>query len=171
MKFYMPNMRYLDYLREFDKKIMKVNPDYQNNKFVLGAVFEINGISYYVPVSSFKPEKHSNVDGALKPKYKKTCLGIEDKTDKILSLLRFDYMFPIPNSEIIELDISSLSGSYKNLVQKEYIYCKKNLEHIQEKAHSVYIKAKNPTHYLNSQCCDFGLLEVEYVNWIKQKKS
>lgn len=62
MKFYIPNRIYLDYLREVESKVMSINKNYNNKKFVLGTVLEIDEISYYVPVSSIK-EKHLNKMG------------------------------------------------------------------------------------------------------------
>lgn len=80
-------------------------------------------------------------------------------------------MFPIPLEELEELKIEKLEEPYKDLVNKEYFFCKKNRREIEEKAMTVYIKAKKPTHYLNGICCNFSLLEVQYNKWIKNKKA
>lgn len=178
MRFFHPNEKYLDYLREFEPKIMSTK-GYSHPKFVFGIVFEALGYPYYVPVSSVKELKHLESNGKLKPKYKKTCLAIYgsyktkegEKREKVLALLRFDYMFPIPQEETLEVKIDEIDEiSYKNLIQKEYLFCKTNGDLISKKALSIYEKAKHPTHYLNGICCDFSLLEVEYSNWIKNKK-
>ncbi|MGL5797196.1 MAG: type III toxin-antitoxin system ToxN/AbiQ family toxin, partial [Cetobacterium sp.] len=55
MKFYIPKDEYLDYLREFEPRIMQSkNSNYSNKKMVFGTVFEIDGFNYYVPLSSKK---------------------------------------------------------------------------------------------------------------------
>ncbi len=174
MDFFYPNKDYLDFLRNFESKIMQTN-GYKFPKFVFGTVFEIQGHSYYIPVSSIKKEIHLNNDGSLKSNYKRTCLPImisdKETTEKIASLLRFDFMFPIPTSELKRVEIDGIENSdYRNLVQKEYFFCKNNRNKIKEKAFTLYEKAKDPTHYLNSLCCDFALIEVECNNWIKNKK-
>lgn len=178
MKFYHPNKEYLDYLRKkADYRIMNTE-GYHHPKFVFGILFEIFGYQYYVPVSSVK-ENYLEKDGTLKAKYKKFCIpiiGTDKKKDgvtenKILGFLRFNYMFPIPKEEITELNFDEIKDlNYKNLLQKEYLFCKTNFELIQKKAESVYEIGKNPKHFLNSVCCNFPLIETEYINWIKKKE-
>jgi protein AbiQ len=177
MKFYYPNKEYLDYLRKkADNRIMNVE-GYCHSKFIFGILFEIFDYQYYVPVSSVK-ETYLEKDGTLKSKYKKFCIPIigtnkrEDGTSegKILALLRFNYMFPVPKEEVNELNFDEVKDlNYKNLLQKEYLFCKTNFEQIQKKAKSVYKIGKNPKHFLSSACCNFSLIETEYMNWLKNR--
>lgn len=172
MQFYIPKEGYLDYLRGFESKIMQSkNQNYSNEKMVFGAVLEIDGFNYYIPLSSKKNHQISDCSTNLKGIFKKISFPIRGKSDEILALLRCDYMFPIPNSELILVDIDSLESKYRDLVEEEYFYCKTHFEAINQKATDVYTKAKKPTHFLNQQCCNFLLLEIKHNEWIKKDRT
>ncbi|WP_304841984.1 type III toxin-antitoxin system ToxN/AbiQ family toxin [Dubosiella newyorkensis] len=79
--FYDVNIDYIDYLKQFDPKVPNIIYD-SHQKFLCGVVFKINGLKYYVPVSSFNREMQSN--------YVIQVGGIP------VGSLRFSFMFPVP---------------------------------------------------------------------------
>lgn len=172
MKFYLVNEEYLDFLRKSEKKIMNGSSKYEGDKFVLGVVLKINSINYYAPISSIKTYQLKD-DITLTKECRKTCFPIiadDHKTDKILSTIRLDFMFPVPVAELKELNINNLENKIKSLVQKEYQYVTSYEDEIYQKAEDVYSKAIVPTHFLHNKCCNFKLLETKYQEWIVLKK-
>lgn len=168
MKFYLVNENYLDFLRISENKVMNGSSKYKGDKFVLGVVLNINSISYYAPISSIKPYQLKD-KLTLTKECRKTCfpiIGDDHKIDKILSTIRLDFMFPVPNTELNELDINNLEDKIKYLIQKEYQYITSCEDEICKKANDVYNKAIIATHFLHNKCCDFKLLEVKYQEWI-----
>ena len=66
MDFYRINEEYNQYLQRYEKEnrgVTKVpNVRYTDrNKFAFGAVMQVNGISYYVSVSSFDKKKEPKI--------------------------------------------------------------------------------------------------------------
>ena len=61
MKFYYIKNSYIDFLRQYDSRIL-----YNKNEArpYIGIVFEINGIKYYAPLASPKA-KHMNMKNGL----------------------------------------------------------------------------------------------------------
>ena len=81
LNFYNVNNQYIDYLKKFESKIPNIN--YENHKkFCCGILFEINGMKYIAPVSSFK-------------KAQKTNFVIKNTNRQDISSIRFSFMFPI----------------------------------------------------------------------------
>ncbi len=173
MKFYLVNEKYLDFLRTSESKIMNGSSKYRGDKFVLGIVLKINSINYYAPISSIKPYQLKN-ELTLTKECRKTCFPIiadDHKIDKILSTIRLDFMFPVPITELKELDINNLENKIKWLIQKEYQYITSCEDEIYQKANDIYNKAVIPTHFLHNKCCDFKLLEVKHQEWILLKEN
>ena len=113
-------------------------------------------------------------DSILTKECRKTCFPIiadDHKTDKILSTIRLDFMFPVPVTELKELNINSLENKIKWLIQKEYQYITSCEDEICRKANDIYNKAVIPTHFLHNKCCDFKLLEVKHQEWILLKEN
>ena len=79
--FYDVNIDYIEYLKQFDPKVPNIVYD-SHQKFLCGVIFKINGMKYYVPVSSFNREVQSN--------YLIQVGGIP------VGSLRFSFMFPVP---------------------------------------------------------------------------
>ena len=151
--FYDVDPEYIEFLKTYDSK----DPDvlYEgNNKFVCGIVLCINDINYYAPISH-KTEKQ------------RTNIQIKDK-DRILSTIRFSFMFPAPDFVLHKKDFSNIAnddGKYADLLAKEYEFCQKNLPQIKQKAQAVYNIGCNKEHVLNYTCCDFKKLEQYYKKY------
>lgn len=174
MKFYYIRKEYLEYLRQIDNRIMLEKEAYDSNfKFALGVVLIINDIEYFVPVSSIK--RHQlDINGNLKKPLRQTSIPIiidDNSNDKIVALLRFAYMFPVPQLEKEPIVFSDIEDVQRRIfMQKEYKYIKKLENTIKTKASDVYKKATNPVHFLSSLCCNFKLLELKYQEWLVSSK-
>lgn len=158
--FYYVNKDYIKYLKDYEKQhrggfTCVPNIEYANrDKFVYGAVLEINKIKYYVPVSS-------------QTKGKQDDILIRDKKNIIKGSLRFAYMIPVPNCCISTLVIDNIkSENRKILVSKELAFCRKNKDKIQHQAQVTYdriLSGKHPN--LNRNSCDFKVLEAAWIQY------
>lgn len=162
LNFYTVDLAYVSYLKKAEeghRGFSRVpNMDYGDKrkpKFLCGVVLVVNGVNYYVPVSSYKQKKPDN-------------FLIEDKSGRALASLRFNYMFPIPGGLAVERVISNEPDlAYRALLSQELRFCIKNQEEIQRLAMRTYrrvILGKDPGLVKNS--CDFILLEKVSKEWI-----
>lgn len=148
LKFYDVDENYIKYLKTIDRQIPNIGYA-KNNKFICGIVLSINGFNYYAPISH-NTEKY------------RTSFLILDKHSRIISSIRFCFMFPAPFDVLIEKNFRTISNSdskYTDLLAIEYEYCLANESKILTKAQSVYSIGCNKKHTLNYTCCDFELLE------------
>ncbi|MBQ9709300.1 MAG: type III toxin-antitoxin system ToxN/AbiQ family toxin [Clostridia bacterium] len=155
LKFYDIETNYINYLKTIDCQIPDITY-LTNNKFVCGVVLDINGITYYAPVS------HTT------KKYRTNQL-IYDKGQPISSI-RFSFMFPAPQSVLTQKDfkqIRAVDPHYADIITAEYRYCAANEYSICQKAKSVYNIGCNKNHPMNYTCCDFKKLEALYLNYDK----
>ena len=161
LNFYTVSLDYVSYLKKEEESrrgFSRVpNVDYGDKrkpKFLCGIVLQVNGMDYYVPVSSYKQKKPDN-------------FLIEDRNGRILASLRFNYMFPIPKGLAIERIISKEPDLvYRALLSQELRFCIKNQEQIQKLAARTYrrvILGKDPGLVKNS--CDFVFLEEASKKW------
>ena len=156
LKFYDVDLEYANYLRNYDGKVPYISYD-ANNKFVCGIVLDLGSYKYFVPVSSNKNKQ-------------KTNLLICDDNKRVLSSLKFSFMFPAPLSVVQEKDFSIIKlvdPNYAALLEKEYLFCRNNEDAIFAKARQVYKIGCNPNHVLNRHCCNFSLLERKQEEWMK----
>ena len=127
----------------------------RKQKFLCGIVLCINGIDYYVPVTSYKQQQPDN-------------FLIEAKNGQITSSLRFNYMFPIPKSLVTQISIDGEPDrAYRALLSQELRYCIKNQGTIQRLAERTYkrvLLGKNQGLVANS--CAFLLLEKIYKEYL-----
>lgn len=163
LNFYTVDSAYVEYLKDAETKkrgFTRVpNMDYGPNrkqKFLCGIVLQIDDVNYYVPVSSYKKNRHDNF------------LIIADSGD-VVSSLRFNYMFPIPDGVIQERIINTEPDiKYRALLSQELRFCIKNQDTIRKLAERTYKRVrlgKNPGLVHNS--CDFALLEEQCLFWHK----
>ncbi|MGN1468208.1 MAG: type III toxin-antitoxin system ToxN/AbiQ family toxin [Ruminococcus sp.] len=164
LKFYLVPYDYIQYLQNAEieaRGFSRVpNLDYGNNrkqKFVCGVVLSINNIDYFAPITSYKINKPDNF------------LIMNSKQNKVLSSLRFNYMFPVPMNIIKIYSFSNISDlKYRSLVLEEYAYCIKNQNVIKKLANRTYkrvLLGKDMGLVYNS--CDFKLLEEKCREYIQ----
>jgi protein AbiQ len=166
MDFYRVDEEYNKFLQKYEKKyrgVTKVpNIRYADrNKFAFGAVLEINGINYYVSVSSFDKKQEANI-----------LIRIPGDKQEVKGSLRFNYMIPVPNSCLERLIIKDVEDEkYRLLLNKEYRFCIDNTEKIQKKANKIYeMVTQNRKQVLTDNSCDFTLLEAAYREYIDKVK-
>jgi len=108
----------------------------------------VNGVDYYVPVTSYKNKKPDN-------------FLIYASNSRVVSSLRFNYMFPVPSSLLTKrIILDEPDPAYRALLSQELSFCIKNQQEIQRLAERTYKRVmlgKDPGLVHNS--CDFKLLE------------
>lgn len=155
--FYIVNSEYIDFLKQYEiehrgftcvPNIVYANRD----KFVYGAVLEIDRKKYYVPVSS-------------KTRGKEDDILIKDKKNTVKGSLRFAYMIPVPNDCISNLVIDNISDeNRKILISKELWFCRRNKDRIEKQAIKTYKRIVGKVNSgLVRNSCDFKLLEEAYI--------
>lgn len=168
MDFYRINEEYNKFLQRYEKEkrgIAKVpNVRYtDHNKFTFGAVMQVNGMNYYVSVSSFDKKQEANM-----------LIRVPGDNKEIKGSLRFNYMVPVPDECIERLIIKEIKDEkYRILLNKEYQFCIKNAEKIQRKANKIYkMVTTNRKQVLTDNSCAFHILEEgcrEYIEKVLKK--
>jgi protein AbiQ len=166
IRFYYVDTKYIDYLKQYEIShrgfTCVPNVTYANrSKFVYGAVLEINGISYFVPVSSkIKKDQYSML------------IKTKDKVNPVKGSLRFRYMIPIPHCCLVPLDIKTMIESGRQrLVMNELAACRKNRDAIFKHAMRTYSDVITyTTPALKNNSCDFLLLEKAYHEYLSEQE-
>lgn len=166
MDFYRIDEKYNEFLQEYERAnrgITKVpNIRYTDrNKFTFGAVLEVNGMKYYVSVSSFDKKQEANI-----------LIRIAGDEKEVKGSLRFNYMVPVPESCLTRLVIKDVADEkYRLLLNKEWSFCVDNIKRIQKKANKIYeMVTQNRKQILTDNSCDFSLLEKAYKEYIEQNQ-
>ncbi len=166
LNFYTIDLSYVNYLKnvEREKRGFSRVPDMdygdqRKPKFLCGVILQVNSMNYYVPVTSYKQQKPDN-------------FLIKVTNGQVVSSLRFNYMFPVPDQLIsVRIIADEPDRAYRALLSQELRYCIKNQETIQHLAERTYrrvLLGKNPGLVANS--CDFELLEQAYSFYIQKEK-
>lgn len=166
MDFYRINEDYNQFLQEYEKEkrgVTKVpNIRYTDrNKFAFGTVLEINGMKYYVSVSSFDKKQEANI-----------LIRVPGDEKEIKGSLRFNYMVPVPDECIERLVIKDVADEkYRILLNKEYQFCIDNVDRIQKKANKIYqMVTENKKQILTDNSCAFKILEQGYQEYIDKNR-
>ncbi len=156
INFYDIVAEYPNYLRRFEPRIPLFN--YQSNqKFLCGVVLQINGASYYAPVSHNTNEYPTSF-----------MIRRPNNHSQILGSIRFNYMFPVLPEFIQQKDYQSMKirdPLYYALVTNELTYCQSCEAEIHMLAEKVYRWGTNPNSYHYRHCCDFKKLENVYRDY------
>ena len=164
LDFYQVDAAYIAYLLKYDSRVPKVDYSAVNahEKFLCGIVLKVLGHDYFAPISSFRTPQRTNII-------------VKDVNGKDVASIRFSFMIPVPPDAITVKRISDEpSAKYRNLLNMELQYCRRNAKAIYSRAKFVYeavtIK-KDPLMVKN--CCDFSTLETacaEYTKTILKKE-
>ena len=162
MDFYRINEEYNRFLQRYEKEkrgVTKVpNIRYADrNKFAFGAVMQVNGMNYYVSVSSFDKKQEANI-----------LIRVPGDKKEVKGSLRFNYMVPVPDECIEKLIIKDVEDEkYRLLLNKEYQFCISNADKIQKKANKIYeMVITNRKQILMDNSCAFHILEDGYREYI-----
>ena len=164
MDFYRIDEKYNQFLQRYEKEkrgVTKVpNLKYADrDKFAFGAVMKVNGINYYVAVSSFDKKQEANI-----------LIRIPGDKKEVKGSLRFNYMVPVPDDCIQKLIIKDIKDEkYRTLLNKEYQFCMDYTIRIQKKANKIYeMVTTHRKQILTDNSCDFHILEAGYQEYIEK---
>lgn len=178
LKLYSISDRYIDFLQKDFPNVYsnKANKRIHTRKYI-GVVMRISNYLYYIPMSSPKDTDYQ-VAGD-KRVIKKSIVPImrivitNSKGEKELKgTLRFSHMIPVPESEVEWYDVEKEEDEkYKDLVQNEIIFIRKNQEKIRKSAELIYKQKEgnieNAT-YLDS-ALDYKGLEKRCESFMVEK--
>lgn len=164
--FYFVEEDYIEFLKEkeINHRGFTTVPNVVYNsreKFLYGAVLDVNGIKYLVPVSSYIKKQQDNLLIKVKNHGKEVAVGS----------LRFNYMIPVPQKllHIFDFKKDIENQERKVLIEKEYRFCKSKLAIIQKRAKKTYERVINKVdENLNKNSCDFTLLEKAHDEYIQK---
>ena len=145
MDFYRIDEKYNQFLQRYEKEkrgVTKVpNLKYADrDKFAFGAVMKVNGINYYVAVSSFDKKQEANI-----------LICIPGDKKEVKGSLRFNYMVPVPDYCIQKLIIKDIKDEkYRTLLNKDEMV------------------TTNRKQILTDNSCDFHILEAGYQEYIEK---
>lgn len=151
------NDKYVKYLNNIDKRVpLPKKEDQLHNRKYIGVIFTINNIDYFVNLSSYKPEKHDNMNESVDFLKIGNC-----------AVINLNNMIPVLQSEIIEIDISKEEENYKKLLFRERNIILRRKKEIYKNSKTIYyhkLKYGENTG-LSKRCCDFKLLENAAQKW------
>ncbi len=149
-KIYSISDRYIEFLRDRMPNVYsnKENRRTHTRKYI-GVALRIGKFCYYIPMSSPK-ESDYQVAGQDKV-IKKSIVPImrivvknSQGVKELKGTLRISHMIPVPESELELYDLEAETDlQYKDLVQKEIIFIRKNKEKIENNAKLIYKQKQN----------------------------
>ena len=170
MKLYEVTDRYINYLRKFDKRVYD---NKENNRKVmrkyLGIVLKINGLNYYIPMSSPKNSDYINneIRKSIIPIIRIISNEEKDNIPVLKGTLRISNMIPVPDSELILYEPKNEKNkNYKILVEKELEFIGKHEDMIKKYANILYKQKVNQYNvsYIKN-VVDFKLLEEKCIKY------
>ncbi len=178
MEIYTLNTSYVEYLQKFDRNVLNNEDEDGGIRKYVGIVYNIGSFNYFVPLSSPKDTDYTVVKG--KTVIRRSIVPIhrivirQGNSENFLGKLRFSNMIPVPDSELTLLDIDSLTDlKYKNMLNTQVIYIRKNTTTLQEDHAEVIYNQKTKNYpnigYLNSTA-DFKLLEQKMLEYVAAKE-
>ncbi len=148
IRIYRVKSEYIKYLSMYQKHVFVQDAEKDNRKYI-GVVFEIKGMKYFAPLSSFKD------------KHKKMKESVDFIKIKDYAVINLNNMIPVPDSQIVDIDINKeKEPSYRYLLQAESREINRQKNRIRKNAEIVYSHKKhNNSTALAERTNDFELLE------------
>ena len=121
-----------------------INPNYNHTRKYLGVVLDINGYSYYAPLSSPKESDYIIIRGhkVIRNSILPIIRMVETDSNgerHLLGTIKLSNMIPIPKDKIVLYDLDNEQDQeYKNLVLKEKRFINRNEELILSYAEALY---------------------------------
>ena len=153
LRFYEIDEKYIDFLSHYSEHLFhnaKIQQNY-SRKYI-GILFEINGMKYFAPLSSFKP------------KHKRLCETIDFIKIGDMAVLNLNNMFPVPGGVYsLKNPNTEQNWQYKTLLNNEIRIIKQKSEIIISNAKAVYEHkmTNDGKSKLSQRCNDFKLLEIK----------
>lgn len=168
------DIKYIDYLRQNDKIVLKNDgKNYTKERKYLGIIITKSNFQYFIPFSS--PNiKDDYIDGKIR-KSSMVCIRmVDDGQNKLLGTLKLNSMIPIANNNVIkEYNLKAEKDIfYRTLVEKELKYIKKHKNEITKAATKLYnLKINGKNLPMLNHVCDFKLLEEKALEYkLKNEK-
>jgi len=158
--FYEIDSAYISFLAQFDQHLFQNAKITQNfSRKYIGILFEINGIKYFAPLSSFKP-KHKRLSETV------DFVKIGD-----MAVLNLNNIFPVPDG-VYSLKDPAIERNlqYRTLLNNEIHIIKQKTEQIINNSKTVYNHkmTNDGKSKLSKRCLDFKLLEEKCKEWIER---
>lgn len=126
LRIYREKDSYIKYLSQYQEHLFLHEGGSSGRKYI-GVVLEINHLSYFAPLSSFKS------------KHKKMKESVDFIKIKDYAVININNMIPVPKGELIELDINAEKDPhYKFLLQAESREINRQKNRIRKNAEIVY---------------------------------
>lgn len=179
------DQKYLKQLYDACPEVYYKGRGYENKPYV-GILINNSNRKYVIPLSSAK-EKHrywKNVEKEcylIYEKVPKGCMkqgdiwvGVDEKNVKhILSVMDIKKMIPIVDGVYSKVNINRDENDteemrkYKDLLNKEYVFCLKIIDDVIAKVNKLYNKQVQ-TGKIAKFCCNFKMLESVSDAWKEQ---
>lgn len=131
IRIYRVKSKYIKYLSMYQKHIFTQDAEKDNRKYI-GVVFEIKGMKYFAPLSSYK-DKHKKMKESV------DIIKIKD-----YAVINLNNMIPVPASQVMDIDINKeKDSSYRYLLQAESREISRQKNRIRKNAEIVYSHKKH----------------------------
>lgn len=174
--FYTIDIDYIKYLYSFDTKVYfsKERHDYENKPYVSTIIYN-DSTPYFVPLTSAKPKhlklKNTEIDYLViyenieqSEIHKKDIIKRMDNGEikKLLSVADLRKAIPVAEGCYHKIDIRTHKD--RDLLAKEYEFCKKKKDTIFNKTKSI-INQQKKTKHIKFAYCNYDLLEEKMNEW------
>ena len=170
MRLYSISDDYIEYLRKVFPRVYsnKITNRTHTRKY-LGVVFKLNDFNYYIPLSSPK-DAHDYITLNGKKVIRKDSIIVIRMVVKgtLKGTLQIGTMIPVPDKALIQYNLQDEQDiSYKELVQDEIIFIRKNANRIIKTAKLLYSKKTKSTHKnpVIDKVLDFKSIEEYSIKW------
>ena len=162
------NEDYTDYLRDnYEKRIPHTDYGTDKLKPFFGELFRIDNLVYVTQVTSPKP-RHYNLKQSID--FRKIYKG-----NNLISCINLNYMFPVPNSELTDMQYKDI-GQYvlfstedeksKYIQLLKYELSVINSLSLEQDSIDLYNRKYNmPNDAVSLRCFDFKSLEIGAKKW------
>ena len=164
-KLYSVSDTYIEYLRKKYPNVYsnKLTTRVHTRKYV-GIVIQIEKFNYYVPLSSPKESDYQKagnekvIKKSIVPIIRIVVKNAKGKKE-LKGTLRISHMIPVPDSELKLYDVDGETDeTYKDLIQNEIIFIRKNKDRILSNAKLLYKQKK-----LNDQSAGYVQAALPYI--------
>lgn len=170
MRLYSVSDDYIEYLRNvFPRVYSNKIANRKHTRKYLGVVFKLNDFNYYIPLSSPK-DAHDYITLNGKKVIRKDSIIVIRMVVKgtLKGTLQIGTMIPVPDKALIQYNLQDEQDiSYKELVQDEIIFIRKNANRIIKTAKLLYSKKTKSTHKnpVIDKVLDFKSIEEYSIKW------
>ena len=176
MKFYTIDINYIRYLYSFDTEVYfnKTRHDYEKKPYIVTIIFN-DMIPYFIPLTSAKPKhlklKNNGIDylviyeniDASEIHENDIIKHLDNATiKKLISIVDLRKAIPVAEGWYHEIDIRNHKD--RDLLAKEYEFCKRKKDTIFNKAYNIILHQKK-TKEIKFGYCNYDLLEEKMKEW------